>query len=180
MFAVAAVMALIFELVYNITNARMYWDSEIGYEKVDENDKGNINYVDGYDKVDYEYDQTYFDDPDYPTQSYPISRNIQNSFNPRLVYRPQGPQAFVPAYKNFGVYPGRRFIGAPSLMNVSPYRYNSVHRNTLVKSRPWTVRRSGVEQDQDEDTRTATTSTSSSSMLNWRYLLGLPPWFLKD
>ena len=169
LFAVAAVMTLIFELVYNITNARMYWESVIGYNNVDQHDKGNINYVDDYDKADYEYDQADYDYPDYS-----LSRNIQNIVNPRLT---NIHQALVPAVRNFRVYPARRFIGAQTLMNVPPYRYHNMYRNTLVQNRLWPMRRSGVEPDEDED---SFKSTSNSSVMNWRYLLGLPPWFLKE
>ena len=40
LFLVAAALGLVFELVYNITNARRYWDTVVGY---DGHDKGNIN-----------------------------------------------------------------------------------------------------------------------------------------
>ena len=50
-----------FELVYNITNARRYWDTMVGYDGHDKgydgHDKGNINYVDDYDKNDKDYDK---------------------------------------------------------------------------------------------------------------------------
>ena len=144
LFLVAAALGLVFELVYNITNARRYWDTVVGY---DEHDKGNINYVDDYDKNDKDYDKIEYE-YDYPTNSYPISRNMQQSFNPRLFYRPQAP------IRRFSFQPARKFVGSPSVTQLrlgygSPH--NNIYRNTWLRDRYRAARRSDTATSATEE-----------------------------
>jgi len=170
LFAVAAVLALVFELVYNVTNARMYWDNAIGYDNVDHVDKGNIDYVDSYNKADYDYEQVEYAYQDFPTKIYPMSRNIQISSNKRNFYRPW---ALMPLARNLKLHPSRRFIGSSTLMNISPNKY----RHNLRSEIPFNLRRSGVEF---EEQKPIENQNNRPNPLNWRYVLGLPPWFLKE
>jgi len=170
LFAVAAVLALVFELVYNVTNARMYWDNAIGYDNVDHVDKGNIDYVDSYNKADYDYEQVEYAYQDFPTKIYPMSRNIQISSNKRNFYRPW---ALMPLARNLKLHPSRRFIGSSTLMNISPNKY----RHNLRGEIPFNLQRSGVEF---EEQKPIENQNNRPNPLNWRYLLGLPPWFLKE
>ena len=135
LFLTAATMAVIFELVYNITNARMYWDSVVGYN---DHDRGNINYVDDYDKLDY-----------YDYYEYPISRRSPlNSFYMQ------------------------RFKQPVSTVN---YRSKKPYMNTLISRQNLVGRREGMyTKERDDDVK------DDSKFDNWRYLLGLPPWFMKD
>ena len=49
LFLTTAALAVIFELVYNVTNARAYWDSVSEYGLTEHSDDiGNIDYLDSY------------------------------------------------------------------------------------------------------------------------------------
>ena len=182
LFFVAAALGLVFELVYNVTNARRYWDTMVGYDGhdtgYDGHDKGNINYVDDYDKNDKDYDKIEYE-YDYPTNAYPISRTMQQSFNPRLFYRPQAP------IRRFSFQPARKFVGSPSVTQLrlgygSPH--NNIYRNTWLRDRYSAARRSDTDTSatEEQETNIRLEPKPSNKMLNWRYLLGLPPWFLKE
>ena len=171
LFLVAAALGLVFELVYNITNARRYWDTVVGY---DGHDKGNINYVDDYDTTYKDYDKIEYG-YDYPTITYPISRIMQH----RLFYSQQVP------IRRFSFQPARRFVGSPSVTQLrlgygSPH--NNIYRNTWLRDRYSAARRSdtATSATEEQETNIRLKPNPSNKMLNWRYLLGLPPWFLKD
>ena len=131
LFLTAAVIALVFETVFNVTNARMYWESV--YATHDGYDKGNIDYVyGGYDKVDKDYE----DYEDY----LPLKRKKYNGLNRKQ-----------------------------TLPDYTDYIYYSDYSDSSDNS--W--RRSGEKKDDLEE------KVNSSYKRDWRYVLGLPPWFLK-
>ena len=141
LFFTAALIAVVFETVYNVTNARMYWESV--YPTHDGYDKGNIDYVyGGYDKVDKEYED-YEDYEDY----LPLKRKRLESFNG--LHRKQ------------------------ALPDYTDYIYYSDYSDYSDKS--W--RRSGEGKYEGKDDLEE--KVSSSYKKDWRYVLGLPPWFLK-
>ena len=168
LFLTAAALGLVFELVYNITNARMYWDTVIGY---DEHDKGNVNYVDDYDKQDKDdYPAAY--DYDYPTSIYPIATNLQKSLYQRQFYRPTNNQ-----FRRFYISPSISARAQARPFHVSPY--NNFNQNMWRNRQNFLNRRIDMvvtEEHASEDKK----SEQSNKLLNWRYLLGLPPWFLKE
>ena len=135
LFFTAAIIALVFETVYNVTNARMYWESV--YAVHDGYDKGNIDYV--YDKVD----EDYADYEDY----LPLKRKQSERYSG--LKRKQ------------------------TLPDYTDYIYYSDYSDYSDKS--W--RRSGggkyVEKDDLKE------KVNSTYKKDWRYVLGLPPWFLK-
>ena len=134
LFLTAAVIALVFETVFNVTNARMYWESV--YATHDGYDKGNIDYAyGGYDKVDKDYE----DFEDY----LPLKRKKLGSYNG--LHRKQ------------------------TLPDYTDYIYYSDYSDSSDNS--W--RRSGEKKDDLEE------KVNSSYKRDWRYVLGLPPWFLK-
>ena len=134
LFLTAAVIALVFETVFNVTNARMYWESV--YATHDGYDKGNIDYVyGGYDKVDKDYED-YEDYEDY----LPLKRKKYNGLNRKQ-----------------------------TLPDYTDYIYYSDYSDSSDNS--W--RRSGEKKDDLEE------KVNSSYKRDWRYVLGLPPWFLK-
>ena len=136
LFLTAAVIALVFETVFNVTNARMYWESV--YATHDGYDKGNIDYAyGGYDKVDKDYE----DFEDY----LPLKRKQLGSYNG--LHRKQ------------------------TLPDYTDYIYYSDYSDYSDKS--W--RRSGEEDNKKDDLKEKITSYKR----DWRYVLGLPPWFLK-
>ena len=135
LFFTAAIIALVFETVYNVTNARMYWESV--YAVHDGYDKGNIDYV--YDKVD----EDYADYEDY----LPLKRKQSERYNG--LKRKQ------------------------TLPDYTDYIYYSDYYDDSDKS--W--RRSGGEKDEEKDDLEE--KVNSSYKRDWRYVLGLPPWFLK-
>ena len=143
LFFTAAVIALVFETVYNVTNARMYWESV--YATHDGYDKGNIDYVyGGYDKVGKDYED-YEDYEDY----LPLKRKQLESYNGS--HR----KHTLPDYTDYLYY-----------SDYSDYSDNS-----------W--RRSGEEKDGEKNDLEKEKKVKSSYKRDWRYLLGLPPWFLK-
>ena len=134
LFLTAAVIALVFETVFNVTNARMYWESV--YATHDGYDKGNIDYVyGGYDKVDKDYE----DYEDY----LPLKRKKYNGLNRKQ-----------------------------TLPDYTDYIYYSDYSDS---DNSW--RRSGEEKDKEKDDLEE--KVNSSYKRDWRYVLGLPPWFLK-
>ena len=136
LFLTAAVIALVFETVFNVTNARMYWESV--YATHDGYDKGNIDYAyGGYDKVDKDYE----DFEDY----LPLKRKKLGSYNG--LHRKQ------------------------TLPDYTDYIYYSDYSDYSDKS--W--RRSGEEDEEKDDLK----EKVNSYKRDWRYVLGLPPWFLK-
>ena len=168
LFLVAAALGLVFELVYNVTNARMYWDTVVGY---DAQDKGNIDYSDDYDKHDKDDNPAEYDyDYDYPANAYPypVSRNIQNNVYPAQYYRPSV------INRRFPIQPAMRYSGAyPVPRYASPY--GSYNQNM------WrTGRRRDRPGQEEEKGRVGVTDRPANKLLNWRYLLGLPPWFMKE
>ena len=60
LFLLTAGLALVFELVYNVTNARQYWQQVANYHRgssfQDHSDVGNIDYVDRVFDEDEEFD----------------------------------------------------------------------------------------------------------------------------
>ena len=127
-------IALVFETVYNVTNARMYWESV--YAMHDGYDKGNIDYAyGGYSKVDEDYE-------DY----LPLKRKQLESYNG--LHRKQ------------------------ALPDYTDYIYYSDYSDS---DNSW--RRSGDERD--EENHGLEEEVNISYKRDWRYVLGLPPWFLK-
>ena len=120
LFITAAILGVIFETVYNVTNARRYWQEVYGQQGYD---RGNLDYASGSSsKVgedEYEYE-------DY-VQYYPV------------------------ATKQGGLYRGQLVS------------YGGVSRPSLA----WD--RTGLEEEEEED----------GYVKDWRYVLGLPPWFLR-
>ena len=137
-FITAAILGVIFETVYNVTNARRYWQEVYGQQGYD---RGNLDYASGStnkvgEKEEYEY-------KDY-VQYYPV------------------------ATKQGGLYGGSvvsyRGVSRPSLGG---------SRSSLGGSRPslaWD--RTGLEEEEEEE-------KEEGYVKDWRYVLGLPPWFLR-
>ena len=130
LFITAAILGVIFETVYNVTNARRYWQQVYGQQGYD---RGNLDYASwSASKVgeeEYEY-------KDY-VQYYPV------------------------ATKQGGLYGG------------SVVSYGGVSRPSLGGSRPslaWD--RTGLEEEEEEE-------EEEGYVKDWRYVLGLPPWFLR-
>ena len=125
----------------------------------------------GYDKQDKDdYPAAY--DYDYPTSIYPVATNLQKSFYQRQFYRPTNNQ-----FRRFYISPSFSARAQARPFHVSPY--NNFNQNMWRNRQNFLNRRIDMvltEEHASEDKK----SDQSNKLLNWRYLLGLPPWFLKE
>ena len=78
LFVLTAVLAAVFELLYNVTNARAYWDSVSEYDFLSEHsdDIGNIDYINRLDLTAPSYPYQYYRTVTIPQLTYKYSPDI--------------------------------------------------------------------------------------------------------